>query len=672
MVKDSPHLWSGRPAIRAAGSGQDVFRSGLSRDPSDLRDQIYTPTLRLLSPEADPGGFAAEICPDSGCPTYPIRNQGDAGTCVGQALANLIDIHRRRARVPDAEANPVSSQMLYLMARRIEGRAESAPSGVQSLRSAVKGFYHFGCCPDSMWPDENMVTATAARKPPEIERFRAARGVTLGAYYRVRPILNDYHNALVEADGILVSAEVHEGWRHPSVARFSQAQDGPAGRIPLSPRGLGAHAFVILGYTSEGFLVLNSWGPDWGGFRGRAGIALWRYEDWARNVMDAWVLRLGVPAPDAFQYSVGDQGIDPGIAEIRAGSTACHQLLGHFAHLDDGVHVESGSYASSRASVALTTDMLRKRKKKERRPVLLSVGGSLLGLKDAFDFEARRKQCVEEICGMYPYAVLWCNDLIESATPVLSHLFATAVQRVGPHSDRLNGEIEKVTAGIGRAFWREIKRAARTAGRHGVKGADGAAAELFDRFAATGAPLHLVIEGAGVLLLAEYLRSLDEDGATVAETRRRRKLSDRFYGAIGSIDLIAPAMEADEFTAVYGPLIRNLSDRKPGRATLWVPTRSLEERLSIDHYAGSMLELVLHSFEGRPRTTSFIGMSRQRSKIAELRRPGGPLRGLRLGPIRPRVPGRRRYEYSEVSINPACHTMILRHLSRIGADGAKQ
>jgi hypothetical protein len=660
---------TGQPAGHGAGGRTAGWHSGLSRDPSDLRDQIYTPTLRLLSPEADPGGFAAAACPADGCPSYPIRNQGDAGTCVGQALANLIDIHRRRANV--ANADPVSPQMLYLMARRIEGRETSADTGVQSLRSAVKGFYHFGCCPDRMWPDP-VAQAAAGDLPSEIERYKAARGVTLGAYYRVRPILNDYHNALVEADGILVSAEIHEGWRDGAVSGFSAASADRRGRIPVSSRGLGAHAFVILGYTSEGFLVLNSWGADWGGFRDRPGIALWKYEDWARNVMDAWVLRLGVPAPEAFQYSVGDQGISFGGADIRAGSTACHQLLGHFAHLDDGVHVERGSYATSRDYVAQTTDRLRKRSKRNRKPVLLSVSGSLMGMKDAFDFEARRRQCVEDICGMYPYAVLWCNDLIESATPVLTHLFSTAVQRVGPHSDRLNAEIEKVTAGIGRAFWREIERAARTAGRHVTKGTDGAAAEIFDRFAAARTPLHLVIEGAGALLIAEYLESLNSDTGNAAENRRRKKLAERFHAAVASIDLIAPVMEAPRFQSAFGPLIRGLSVRKPGRATLWVPTRPFEERLSIDHYAGSMLDLVLYSFQGQPRDARLVGMSRQRSGIAQLCGPGGALQGLRIGPIRPRVPGRRRYEYHEVSINLACHTMILRHLARIGEAGAQQ
>lgn len=87
------------------------------------------------------------------------------------------------------------------------------------------------------------------------------------------------------------------------------------GRI-VSPENFqdgGAHAFVIVGYNKTGFYVLNSWGRSWGGRfddDGRVpGIAHWSYKDWAESIMDAWILRLGVPTPEAFDYTVGPQTI---------------------------------------------------------------------------------------------------------------------------------------------------------------------------------------------------------------------------------------------------------------------------------------------------------------------------------------------------------------------------
>lgn len=636
--------------------------SKLVRDPSDLRDQIYQPSLRLLAPEASPGDFVSENCPVEGCRAYPRRNQAKSGYCVGYALANLIDVHRIRASVSDPPADRVSPRMIYEMARRIEGRGADEPDGVESLRSAIKGFYHYGCCPETVWPDEDTPDALPDG-PHHIDRLRQAQGVTLGAYYRVRPFLNDYHNALMDADGIVVSAEIHDGWYSPA-AKGKDPNKKKNGHIPPSTNSRGAHAFVILGYNAEGFLVLNSWGEDWGGYRGYPGVALWSYSDWARNVMDAWVLRLGVPAPDAFLFSVGDQGINLGTSPIRAGSTARHQLEGHFAHLDDGVHVTGGSYASSRAAVAGIADMLQAEQADKPRSVLLTVSGSLLGMKEAFDFEARRRQGAEQIKGLYPFALLWCNDLIESAVPILSHLFETAVARVGPHSSQLNSEIEKTTAGIGRAFWREVKRAARKAATHGEDEEDGAAAELFDRFAATGAAVHLLIEGAGCNLLARYLLSLRDPDVSPVERQRRDALSEQFYAAIASINMIGPTMERDRFTRAFGELIARVAAKGSDRATLWVPSRWLEDRLGVDHYDGSMLELVLRSFEGKSADESFVGMSRTRSGIGKWKAEEPNLAGLVTRDIKPQTAGRRRYEYHEVSLNKACHAAILKGIGK--------
>ena len=643
--------------------------STLSRDPSDLRDQIYQPSLRLLAPAASPGDFVSETCPVSGCPKYPLRDQGGRnGYCVGYALGNLIDIHRIRAGVEGA-AQGVSPRMLYEMARLMEGRGSSDPDGVQSLRSAIKAFYHYGCCPEAAWPDVASQDALPDG-PHHLDRLKAAQGVTLGAYYRVRPFLNDYHNALMDADGIIVSAETHAGWQADDLWGKGTKPE-QKGRIPLSHQSGEPHAFVILGYDQQGFLVLNSWGKEWGGYRGYPGVALWTYADWARTVMDAWVLRLGVPAPDAFLFSVGDQGINLGTGPIRAGSTARHQLEGHFAHLDDGQHVTGGSYASSRASVKAITDMLRDGKGEHHRAVMLSVGGSLLGLKDAFDFEARRRQGAEQIRGLYPYALLWSNDLIESAVPVLSHLFESAVGRVGPHSTMLNCEIEKTTAGIGRAFWREVKRAARKAGTHGAVGADppddqdGAAAELFDRFAGTSLPLHLLIEGVGCNLLARYLLSLRNPNVDPFERQRRDNLQKQFFDAVASIHLIAPTMDNEKFARALGPLIAHVARRDADRVTLWVPSQRFEDRLAVAHYNGSMLDLVVRSFEGKPADAALMGMSRERSGIDAVRAANPDLTGMKIEEIRPEEPLRRRYEYHEVSLNRSCHEAILSSIGQI-------
>ncbi|MEL6679285.1 MAG: hypothetical protein AAFQ51_11305, partial [Pseudomonadota bacterium] len=348
---------------------QSLNTAGVIRDFVDLRDQPYAPTLQplrasytvnpLLFDAAKPGRF-----------DFGVRQQGLTGRCVGFAMASVIDIQRRLQSASAmahgiAPGERVSADMLYHMARFHEhfgarklsedpraALAEPAPmlttdrgrAGVRTLRSVLKGFYHHGVCceardladadPSCWTPFAMCGDAGAEAQFPSVLQAKAARNTTLGAYYRLNHFLNHYHSAINETGCILVSALLHDGWMPDAVAANN-------GRIPWAEGTWGqdyAHAFVVVGYTSEGFLVLNSWGEGWGcypveGPEGPVpvpGVALWSYADWAENVLDGWVLRLGVSTPSAFDVSVGEQGQSmAGLGTIRAGTTPCLELLGH-------------------------------------------------------------------------------------------------------------------------------------------------------------------------------------------------------------------------------------------------------------------------------------------------------------------------------------------------------
>ncbi|MER8873385.1 hypothetical protein NKI04_26370 [Mesorhizobium sp. M0814] len=180
---------------------------------------------------------------------------------------------------------------------------------------------------------------------------REARSLSLGAYYRLRPSLNDYHAALNEAGPILVSAATHSGWDHSNVA----ANDG---RILQIFDDKGGHAFVLVGYDEQGFLVLNSWGPKWGGFDKCQGVAHWSYQDWGDSIFDGWVLRLGVSAPGAFDLTVGDQGLFFMQNTQRKTATPAYETVGHMAHLDDGYPVAAGPYTYTQKASRKRSDTL--------------------------------------------------------------------------------------------------------------------------------------------------------------------------------------------------------------------------------------------------------------------------------------------------------------------------
>jgi hypothetical protein len=103
-------------------------------------------------------------------------------------------------------------------------------------------------------------------------------------YYRInKDSIVDMQAAIQEVRAIYCSAMVHEGW-------FL----GPAEELPTiqpTSRQTGGHAFAIVGYTLDGFIVQNSWGPNWG----FSGFAILTYQDWIRHGTDAWVAVMGAP-----------------------------------------------------------------------------------------------------------------------------------------------------------------------------------------------------------------------------------------------------------------------------------------------------------------------------------------------------------------------------------------
>jgi hypothetical protein len=244
-------------------------------DSLDLRDRPYTPPVAVVPAEM--------LAPDL---SIPVLNQKDTNACTGFALASVVFHLQRRARRPKAEL-AVSPFMLYDMAKRYDEFPgdPNADTG-SSLRGAMKGWYKHGACAANLW--KTPPTPPPAKDPREDWWLDAARR-PVGAYYRVNPkSVTDIHVALTEVGAIYASAVCHEGWcQFPQGANRERYWIIP--KKHATPKD-GAHAFAIVGYTRDGFIIHNSWDTDWG-TRGRAILT---YDDWIENAMDCWVAQLGV------------------------------------------------------------------------------------------------------------------------------------------------------------------------------------------------------------------------------------------------------------------------------------------------------------------------------------------------------------------------------------------
>lgn len=578
--------------LRLASIGRDAARLpdrlgiyvlDVAPDAPDLRDQIYRPSLRPLG---------RCLFRKTDLHRLRVRDQSNEGTCAGQALASMIDYLRvtdtAKGR-PRAEVSPASARMLIHFARLLEqhGSVGHSPpaSGVNSLRSAIKAFYHNGVCLDEHWP----YVAGDQCSDLTIKRSNEARKLGLGAYFRLEPVLNDYHAALSEAGAIYVAAHTHDNWD-------SRAVKAAHGRIEPGTRSMGGHAFVIVGYDDTGFLVLNSWGKDWGGFEGVPGIAHWSYHDWSESVMDGWVLRLAVSTPKAFDISAGLQGLSAGMnLPIASASTPRIELLGHYVHLDDGRHVQGGRYPSSPKMLDETVKLLQEKSRAGKyQHVLLWLAGANEATKDAVADAARLKR-IWMAAGIYPITVFWCSDFVEEIVGMLDSVFAKAKLRVGRTGPALDQTIKIEVRGAGRAFLRDIKRRSQVSARP-----DGKMVEVLQQLAplAPHCRLHLVAEGVGAIMAADLAACSGAAGAAGLQV-------------FETVTLLSPTLTTVRFHELLGSL-------PPGgrpKVAVITPNPATEQRMRVGEYSQSIIHLVDHAFEEGPETGVLVGLSAVARKL---------------------------------------------------------
>ena len=323
------------------------------------------------------------------------------------------------------------------------------------------------------------------------------------------------------------------------------------------------------------------------------GIALWRYDDWADTIMDGWVLRLGVGAAEAFDYSIGDQGLGFG-GETAVRATPVHAILGNFLHLDDGEFVRSGAYVSTRRTLDETNRLLTEDAASEKpyRGVLLTFAGGLQGLREATEHVAR-----------------WKRTVRDARLVSLHRALVRRLRRAGARHPRRG-----LPRGGGAD--RRAGAAPRPAGRGaGARGRPGALARHRLRRRAGGARRRAAARprprrrgarrrpgrasGCGSWRnrrapspLAALLRAM--------QTEPFAAEAGPFFEMLQSVDLVAPPLSAAEYAALAMYLNAGWGPAHPERRIrLHLPKVPDEKRLAVPPYSRSYFELVRRAFHRR-------------------------------------------------------------------------
>jgi hypothetical protein len=209
-------------------------------DKPDSRDYKYANT-RVSQPNiVDLRGYCS-----------PIEDQGQLGSCTGNAIAGAIELLDKRA----GRAIDVSRLFIYYYERLLEGTI-NYDSGAY-IRDGIKACYTYGAPLESLWPYNISRFRTAPSSAANADA--AKRKITL--YQRIADHAGCL-DSLTNGYPVVIGFNVYSSFETASVARTGIMPYPNTKRESL----LGGHAVLLVGYDKarQVYIVRNSWGTSWG------------------------------------------------------------------------------------------------------------------------------------------------------------------------------------------------------------------------------------------------------------------------------------------------------------------------------------------------------------------------------------------------------------------------
>jgi C1A family cysteine protease len=207
----------------------------------DARDKMYA---RRRTGNLPP---AADLRPSM----PPVYDQGQLGSCTGNAIAAAMEYERDRQGLPDFTP---SRLFVYYNERALEGTVSSDAGAV--IRDGIKVVNTQGVCPETLWPYDIGMFAV---KPPQ--RCYVAATKDKAVQYESIQTLGDLKDALASNLSVVFGFTVYESFESQAVAQ--------TGVMPMPKKSesvVGGHAVLAVGYSDakSQVIVRNSWGPSWG------------------------------------------------------------------------------------------------------------------------------------------------------------------------------------------------------------------------------------------------------------------------------------------------------------------------------------------------------------------------------------------------------------------------
>ncbi len=583
-------------------------------DRVDLRDRIYQPRLVSL-----PRSYPDIASVDPHVPDYAkvlVLDQGEEGACTGFGLAAVLNyLQWKNSGYQVQGLKTVSPRMLYHMARMYDEWAGEDYDG-SSCRGAMKGWHRHGVCTEDLWPYRND-EGEVAFVPPGAGWEADAAHRPLGAYYRIeKKSISDLQAAIYEVGAVYCSADVHKGWF------LKKTRQLPI--IKRDKKKAGGHAFALVGYTEDGFVVQNSWGPDWGYY----GFAVLTYEDWVANGSDAWTAVLGAPmkvsaAPLAFStrslqeaaaqpvalFGAGD-GLAKGYAYSNDKVRPLSETDGYLHTLvlgNNGVPInrivstENAVRAVEHVCLTRPKDWLGSLPAGQPRKLGIYVHGGLNSEADSVKRIRMMAPYFREN-GIYPLFVTWKTGPMESIGGILDDTLRDIFR--GQPEMRDEGIVDRIAEALAEARDRSIEVACENL----------LVKPLWSEMKQNAAAA--VQSGGGLQLLAQHLLALKQQVPKLEIHLAGHSAGSIVLGhlfdlldkkvACDSLTLFAPACTVRFAVAHYGAAIGD-EKLKPEAVHVDLMDDERERADTVGPYGKSLLYLVSRALESRHKTP-LLGM----------------------------------------------------------------
>lgn len=582
---------------KSAGRLHGIVRNVVP-DRLDLRDRPYMPPVAVI-----PG---QRLEPKFDIP--PVLDQGQTNACTGFALASVVYHLQRAAKRNPAECR-VSPYMVYSMARRYdEFPGDPDADTGSSARGAMKGWFKYGACEWRLWPTEKMPRPTKQAKD---DWWLDAVRRPLGAYYRVDPrSVTDMHVALNEVGILYVTAACHDGWdKGLGVRQKGWWHIPPQKATPAD----GGHAFAIVGYNSDGFIIQNSWGRNWGS----AGRAVLAYEDWLDNAMDCWVAQLGV-VTDMHLEIAQSSTLRTRLGKVHIASDPSlrtREINPYIIDMENNGRLSNtGDFRTNDSDIeALVNQQLGMARsawglgKNDAVDIAIYAHGGLTSEGDAAATAAKWITALYDN-KIFPIFLMWETDLMSTLKDRLEDVLKGEPRMAGGLLDVAktwwNERLEKLLAHPGTMIWGEMKQNGQAISQAkdcgGIKLYEACSKSPFFSDASK-VRLHLIGHSAGSIAHSYIVKMLCKLGWTFE-----------------SVNFMAPAVRVDVFQDCVVPALRNGKVKRLNQFHLSDDVEQKDPTCKpILGYSRSLLYLVSQSFEGGV-ATPILGMQKYFEALANL------------------------------------------------------